>query len=322
MNNRRAERRGMHPAFKVLITIFIILLVVFIGLAVYVYMQLQGTADSMYDEEFDDSQSQLRETEVNISDGDPVSVVLFGTDDDEARNEVQMGQRSDTIIVATLNPNTGEGTMVSIPRDTQAEIVNQGSTEKINHAYAYDGPVGAKNTVENFLDVPIDYFVSINMDGFETIVDELNGVTVTSEDTFEQSGYSFQAGETYEMDGEMALAFARARKGEGSGGDGGRQQRQQQVVEAIAGEMISIQTVTNFNSILDVLSDNIRTNIQFGEMNSLRTEYQEPAENIERLLLEGHNERSQEDGLYYFYPDEASYNDVTDELTENLEMNE
>lgn len=318
----KSERSGMRTAFKILITIFIVLLLVFAGLAVYVYLQLKGTADSMYDDDFQDSQSQLRDTDVQINEGDPVSVVLFGTDDDEARNEVQMGQRSDTIMVVTMNPNTGEGKMVSIPRDTQAEIVDQGTVEKINHAYAYGGPVGAKNTIENFLDVPIDYFVSVNMDGFETIVDELGGVTVTSNDTFEQSGYQFNHGETYEMDGDQALAFARARMGVGSGGDGGRQQRQQLLVQSIAREMISLQTVTNFNSILDVLSDNIRTNIQFNEMNSLRGDYQDAATNIDRLMLEGVDERSAEDNLYYFFPNDDSYNEVRSELRENLELSE
>lgn len=319
---RKSERKGMHVAFKIFITVFLVLLLVLVGLGVYVYLQLKGTADSMYDDDFDDSQSQLRDTDVQISEGDPVSVVLFGTDDDEARNEVQMGQRSDTIMVVTLNPNTGEGKMVSIPRDTRAEIVDQGTVEKINHAYAYGGPVGAKNTVENFLDIPIDYFVSINMDGFETIVDELGGVTVTSNDTFEQSGYTFNHGQTYEMDGEESLAFARARKGVGSGGDGGRQQRQQLLVQSIAREMIGLQTVTNFNSILDVLGDNIRTNIRFGDMNSLRSEYQDSATNIDQLLLEGQDERSAEDNLYYFYPDDTSYDEVRSELQENLEISE
>lgn len=219
-----------------------------------------------------------------------------------------------------MNPDSGEGRIVSIPRDTRAEIVGRDSVEKINHAYAYGGPMMAKDTVENFLDVPIDYFVSINMDGFTNIIDEVGGITVTSNDTFDQSGYSFVSGETYEMDGDMALAFSRARYDPGSGGDAGRQQRQQQIVQAIASELLSVQTVTNFNDILNVLGENIRTNIQFNEMNELRSTYQEPAQNIEQLLLDGYDERSQEDGLYYFYPDEQSYNEVTNELEENLDI--
>ena len=97
--------------------------------------------------------------------------------------------------------------------------------------------------------------------------------------------------------------------------------RQQQVVQAIAGEMVSLQTITNFNSILDELSGNIRTNIPFGEMNALRSNYQDAAQNIERLTLEGVNDRGQ-DGLWYFFPNEQSYNDVKTELQQNLELEE
>lgn len=317
---RQTRRSGMHPVFKVIIALLLIFILIVGGLIAYVYFQIRSTANNMYDAEFEGSQSNLREAQVELSEGEPVSVVLFGTDDDEARNEVMMGQRSDTIMVVTLNPDSGEGRIVSIPRDTRAEIVGRDTVEKINHAYAYGGPVMAKDTVENFLDVPLDYFVSINMDGFTNIIDEVGGITVTSNDTFDQSGYSFVAGETYEMDGDMALAFSRARYDPGSGGDTGRQQRQQQIVQAIASELLSVQTVTNFNDILGVLGENIRTNIQFNEMNELRSTYQEPAQNIEQLLLDGYDERSAEDGLYYFYPYEESYNEVTQELKENLDI--
>lgn len=318
---KRTERKRMHPALKVLLAFLLISVLIFAGIIAYVYINLKGAADKMYDEDFADSSSELRETEVSVKDGDPISVVLFGTDSDAQRESQSMGQRSDTIMVVTLNPNTDEGKIVSIPRDTQAEIAERGTVEKINHAYAYGGPELAKSTVENFLDTPMDYFVSINMDGFETIIDELGGVTITSQDTFEQSGYSFVAGETYDMDGEEALAFSRSRKSAGAGGDTGRQMRQQQVVQAIAGEMVSLQTITNFNSILNVLSDNIQTNIPFGEMNALRSNYQDPAQNVERLTLDGVNERGG-NGLWYFFPADQSYNNVRSELRQNLELDE
>ncbi|WP_017547872.1 LCP family protein [Salinicoccus carnicancri] len=318
---KRTDKKRMHPALKVLLAFLIISVLIFAGIIAYVYINLKGAADKMYDDDFSDSSSEMRETEVNVKDGDPISVVLFGTDSDAERESQSMGQRSDTIMVVTLNPNADEGKIVSIPRDTQAEIADRGSVEKINHAYAYGGPELAKRTVENFLDTPMDYFVSIDMDGFENIVDAVGGVTITSQDTFEQSGYSFTEGQTYDMDGEEALAFSRSRKSAGAGGDSGRQMRQQQVVQAITSEMVSLQTITNFNSILDVLSDNIRTNIPFGEMNALRSNYQNPAQNVERLTLEGIDDRGQ-DGLWYFFPDDQSYNGVRTELRQNLELEE
>lgn len=316
---KRTERRRMHPALKILLAVVLISVLVFAGLIAYVYFQLKGTTGQVFDDDFSNATSELRETDVSFRNGDPISVVLFGTDDDQERNESGMGQRSDTIMVVTLNPNTDEGRIVSIPRDTRAEIAERGTVEKINHAYAYGGPEMAKRTVENFLDLPIDHFVSINMDGFTTIIDEIGGITITSQDTFEQSGYQFTAGETYEMDGDMALAFSRSRKAEGAGGDAGRQQRQQQVVQGIAQEIMSLQTLTNFNGVLNVLSDNVRTDIPFGELNALRSDYQEAARNMDRLTLEGTDQRL-DDGLWYFLPDDESYNQVRKELRENLEL--
>lgn len=316
---KRVEKKRMHPALKVLIALVLVTVIVFAGIIAYVYFQLKGAANQVFDDDFSGSVSELRETDVSFNNGDPVSVVLFGTDDDEERNESGMGQRSDTIMVVTLNPNTDDGRIVSIPRDTQTEIAERGTVEKINHAYAYGGPEMAKRTVENFMDMPIDHFVSINMDGFTTIIDEIGGVSVTSQDTFEQSGYQFTAGETYEMDGDMALAFSRSRKAEGAGGDSGRQQRQQQITESIAREILSLQTITNFNSVLNVLSDNVRSDIPFGELNSLRSNYQDSARNLDRLVLEGTDQRL-EDGLWYFLPDDDSYNEVRNEMRQNLEL--
>ena len=63
--------------------------------------------------------------------------------------------------------------MVSVPRDTRAKIVGKGTTEKINHAYAYGGPKMAVNSLEKLMDVPVDHYISIDMDGVKTVVDEL-----------------------------------------------------------------------------------------------------------------------------------------------------
>lgn len=82
--------------------------------------------------------------------------------------------------------------MVSIPRDTRTEIVGKGTTDKINHAYAFGGVDMAVNTVEKFLDVPVDYYVQVNMESFKDIVDAVGGVTVNNDLNFDYDGYSFK----------------------------------------------------------------------------------------------------------------------------------
>lgn len=105
--------------------------------------------------------------------------------------------------------------MVSVPRDTRTEIVGHNSTEKINHAYAYGGPKMAVNSLEKLMDVPVDHYIAINMDGVKTVVDEIGGVDITSDATFTTKSttpFHFDKGKQYHMDGKQALAYMRARK--------------------------------------------------------------------------------------------------------------
>ena len=119
--------------------------------------------------------------------------------------------RSDTIMVATVNPNSGKALLFNIPRDTRTRLVKRGYDDKINHAYAYDGIAGSVATVENFLDAfPIDYYVQVNMEGFEMIVDQLGGVDVNNSFTFDIDGFHFPKGPQH-LDGEYALKYARMR---------------------------------------------------------------------------------------------------------------
>ena len=91
----------------------------------------------------------------------------------------------------TLNPNNDSMYMFNIPRDTRTEIIGSGTVEKMNHAYAYGGIEMTMDTVENFLDVPIDYYFKVNMEAFEDVVAALNGVTVDNPFAFDYEGYSF-----------------------------------------------------------------------------------------------------------------------------------
>ena len=118
--------------------------------------------------------SDRREEVISIKNQDPFSVLVLGVD--EQKDDIG---RSDSMIIITVNPNVESIKMLSIPRDTRTEIVGNGTEEKINHAYARGGVEMAIATVENFLDLPIDYYVKVNMDGFKEIIDALDGVTVT-----------------------------------------------------------------------------------------------------------------------------------------------
>ena len=87
--------------------------------------------------------------------------------------------------------------LVSIPRDTKAEIAGRGTEEKINHAYAYGGPNMAVKTIEKLMNVPIDHYATIDMDGLHDMIDTLGGVDVVSNSTFTMGANHFVKGEKH-----------------------------------------------------------------------------------------------------------------------------
>src|SRR3954462_10782757 len=131
----------------------IVLFVLLIGIGVYaysVYNSLQTAVETMHHPV--NRVSEKRTEEVELHNKQPFSVLLLGVD----QRKGDKG-RSDTMIVLTVNPKLNSVKMLSIPRDTRTEIIGKGKEDKINHAYAFGGVEMSMNTVENFLDIPIDY---------------------------------------------------------------------------------------------------------------------------------------------------------------------
>jgi len=131
--------------------------------------------------------------------------------------------RSDTLMVMTLRPESDSMQLISITRDTRTHIVGKGIDDKINYSYAFAGEEMAIATVENFLDIDIDYHVRLNMNGLKELIDELDGITVTNELEWADDAYEFNKG-SVNLDGDKALAYARMRKKDPAG-DFGRAKR-------------------------------------------------------------------------------------------------
>lgn len=307
--------------FKVLLTIIIIVVILAIIAGVYLFSKIHSLSDSITNP-LDRDKSELRDKPAK--EGDSMTVVLYGIDDDAQREQQGMGQRSDSIVLMSVNPKDKKTVMVSVPRDTRAKIVGKGTAEKINHAYAYGGPKMAVNSLEKLMGVPVDHYISIDMDGVKTVVDELGGVNVTSNASFTtkttNGTYSFKQGQSYKMDGKEALAYMRSRKEDGAGGDEGRQLRQQQVITAVAREAFSVNSVTKLNGIFKAAQDNLKTDLSFVQLNRFKSDYDKAQDNVERLTINGQNALG-DDNLYYFYPDKNSLKEVKEKLKENLNLN-
>lgn len=290
----------------------IILLLLVLGVGVYaynVYSSLKSTVATM--NEPLKSQSDKRTSPVALSNKDPFSVLMLGVDERPGDRG-----RSDTMIVLTINPNNNSVKMLSIPRDTRTEIVGHGTVDKINHAYAFGGVQMSVDTVQNFLNIPIDYYMKVNMQGFKDIVNAVGGVTVNNTLDFSYGGDHFATG-NINLGGAQALNFVRMRK-EDPRGDFGRQERQRQVIQAVLKEGASVSSLTNYSDIFAAIGKNVKTNVTFDEMVDIQKNYKSAASNLTQMEIK--ETGTMINGIYYGIVSDAEKQRLQNEERAQLEL--
>lgn len=254
---------------------------------------------------------------------DPISFAFLGVDNGAYGRGTESG-RSDAIIVGTINPTSGKTTLVSIPRDTYALMEGYETDggwpyyDKLTHAYAFGGAEMAVNSIQELINVPIDYYVEINMQGLVDIVNAIDGIEVTSPLTFDYDEHYFVEGETYNLDGKEALAFARMRKTDPEG-DFGRQKREKLVIEAIIDKVLSFDSIMNYQTILKTMEKNVKTNLTFDEITDVLSGYRGAMENIVQDNLIGEELWIEE--IYYLYVQPEDRLELSNQLRKELELN-
>jgi polyisoprenyl-teichoic acid--peptidoglycan teichoic acid transferase len=296
---------------KVLGIIVLLLLLAGGAYAYSIYHSLNKAVETMHDP-IEREKSPKRDKEVKFEGRDPFSVLLLGVDE----RENDKG-RSDSMIVLTVNPEVKSVKMLSIPRDTLTDIVGHGTRDKINHAYAFGGVEMAMDTTENLLDIPIDYYVQINMEGFEDIVNAVGGVTVQNDIDFSSGGYTFDKGEIT-LSGKEALAFTRMRY-EDPRGDFGRQLRQREIIQGVINEGASVSSLWKFDDIFDALGDNVKTNLTFEEMVDIQKHYKAASKDIEQIQIKS-GSGTKIDGIYYYLIPDEELSEIQRTLQEHLEL--
>ncbi len=202
---------------------------------------------------------------VNVTE-EPFNVYISGID---TYGTISTVSRSDVNMIATVNPNTHQILLTSIPRDYYVPQPCQGNQkDKLTHTGIY-GIECTVETVENYFDIDINYYVRVNFSSVVDIVDALGGITVENPVAFTASdgSYTYPAGNV-DMDGAMALRFARERYNLG-GGDRDRGKNQMRVITGIINKAISPAIITRYTSILDAVSGSFQTNMSNSEMTSL-----------------------------------------------------
>ncbi|KRL78654.1 LCP family protein [Secundilactobacillus paracollinoides] len=287
MNNqlppRHRQRRRTFSRIRTIVLSAIIVLLLGVGAsAAYVYYQAKGTLSGSYS-------AVNNSNKTAITKNKPISVLLMGTDTG-ALGRTFKG-RTDTMIVVTINPKTKKTTMVSIPRDTVAKIYSSSGqsqgVQKINAAYTIGGAGGAIKTVEKLTNVPINYYVTMNMGGLEKVVNAIGGITVKADFSWTDSAThsSFTKG-THHVNGKRALAFARMRD-EDPQGDYGRQKRQQQVITAIIKKVMATKSVSTYHKLLSLVSSNMKTDLSFNNMLELAKDDRQAGQKVKKTTLQG-----------------------------------
>ena len=254
----------------------------------------------------------------------PVNVLLMGLDEGKTRTDV--------VVLAHLDPRKGLLTLLSLPRDTLVEIDCESvgdwcvTPDKLAHAHAYGGEQGPRvtvATVEQLLGVNVDYFVRVDFEGFQKVVDLLGGVDlVIDQDMHYEDPYAdpplyihFEASdEPQHLDGERALEFVRYR---GVTGDIGRTERTKQFLVALARKAKETQSLTRLPAVIRTGLQYVDTDIDVRTALSLAVAaLRVDLDRTQMETLPGWDDPNHRRG-WVWVPDEEAVADVVDRLIVN-----
>lgn len=250
---KERERKGSgRMAVRVLVTC-VVAIVAGVGIAVGAYLH---EVNSNITHGVDDDTKQKLEVAEPTDPGDSFYMLLLGIDRNKERAEEEGSSdelyRTDTMILAHVNPQEKTVQLVSIPRDTKVDLGEYG-TQKINAAFTFGGPALAIEKVEELAGVDIEHYAEIDMDGFAAIVDSVDGVDVDLPvDVYDPdyTGLDLKAGE-HHLDGETAALLGRTRHAydEYGAGDYYRTGNQRMLIQALASKILSSDLFTIANTV-------------------------------------------------------------------------
>ncbi|EIM05061.1 hypothetical protein A1A1_18177 [Planococcus antarcticus DSM 14505] len=309
---RKTKSSRKRTIIKVIATLAVSLLICVSAYGIYLVKKAESAVDTAYEPVGNTNEDVEPLT-------DNISILFIGVDDSEERNQSDSNIRSDALILATLNNADKSIKLVSIPRDTYTYIPDGGEEDKITHAYAYNGPSSTIESVEELLDVPVDYYLRMNFDAFIDTIDALGGieVEVPYDITEQDENDSKDAIELKEgiqfLNGSEALALARTRHYDN---DIERGKRQQMILESIMNRALSVGSITKYGDVFEAVGDNMKTDMSFQDMRALFEYAKAGKPDVETITLDGYDDMST--GIYYWKLKEESLLEIQDILQSHL----
>ena len=271
------KKKKMNKGLKIFLIILLILFIIVAGLGVAGYTFVNGKIGKMQKENIDTTAVGINEETKQELKGYR-NIALLGID--SRADDYGLGNRSDCIIIASINQETNEVKLISVYRDTYVYVTKSGKErlDKITHAYSYGGAQNTLKSLNEALDLNITEFVTVNFDAVIAAVDSLGGVYIdidssevnyindyidaTSESSGVKSSHITHAG-NQKLDGVQAVSYSRVRYT--AGGDYKRTERMRTVVEAMLSKAKTLG-IGQLNSFADTILPKIRTNISSSEI--------------------------------------------------------
>lgn len=275
-NNMRKKKK-MNKGLKIFLIILLVLVIFILGLGVAGYTFVNGKIGKMQKENIDTTAVGINEETKQELKGYR-NIALLGID--SRADDYGLGNRSDCMMIASINQETNEIKLISVYRDTYVYVMENGTKrlDKITHAYSYGGAQNTLKSLNEAMDLNITEFVTVNFDAVIAAVDSLGGVYIdideseikyvndyidaTSESSGVKSSHITHAG-NQKLDGVQAVSYSRVRYT--AGGDYKRTERMRTVVEAMLSKAKTLN-VGQLNSFADTILPKIRTNISSSEI--------------------------------------------------------
>lgn len=255
----------------------------------------------------------------------PFYMLLLGTDEsiernnDTSDNSLQGVYRTDTIMLARIDPANKKATLISIPRDTRITMVGYG-TQKLNAAYAFGGMNAAVKAVEDIADVHIAHTALVDMDGLAGVVDTVGGIELEVPiyiDDEDAQGYLEPGWQT--LNGQQALVLCRSRNAyEGyDSPDLMRAANQRMVLQAIASKVLASDAATQAQ-VATQLSEMVKTDLSVPQMLALMTVFKDIDTSTDIYTDVMPTKSVYEDDLWYEIVDEVSWREMMERINQGL----
>ena len=282
-NNMRKKKK-MNKGLKIFLIILLVLVIIIVGLGVAGYTFVNGKIGKMQKENIDTTAVGINEETKQELKGYR-NIALLGID--SRADDYGLGNRSDCMMIASINQETNEIKLISVYRDTYVYVMENGTKrlDKITHAYSYGGAQNTLKSLNEAMDLNITEFVTVNFDAVIAAVDSLGGVYIdideseikyvndyidaTSESSGVKSSHITHSGRQ-KLDGVQAVSYTRVRYT--AGGDYKRTERMRTVVEAMLSKAKTL-SISQLNNFVDTIlqpdktgQSKIRTNISTSEI--------------------------------------------------------